>query len=58
MKLDKILNSGLGIVLVVLASLVAGRTVRLISRNLARMGGDIIPGGILVLALMKYRNRI
>ena len=55
MKMDKIIHSGWGIVLAVLAFLVAGRTVRLISWNLAKVGGYAVLGGILVLAL-RIRN--
>lgn len=56
MKLEKIWSSGLGIVLAVLALLIAGRTLRLISWNLARMGGYAILAGIVVLAFMYYRK--
>ena len=51
MKMEKIWNSGLGIVLAILAFLVAGRTVRLVSWTLARVCGYAVLGGILVLAL-------
>ena len=54
-KLQKILNSGWGIALAVLAFLVAGRTVSLISWSLLRMCGYAVLGGILVLVL--FRNR-
>ena len=56
MKMDKIIHSGWGIVLAVLAFLVAGRTVRLISWNLAKVGGYAVLGGLLVLALKKFRK--
>ncbi len=51
MKLDKILNSGWGIALAVLAFLVAGRTVSLVSWGFAKFLGYAVLGGILVLAL-------
>ena len=56
MKLDKIWNSGLGIVLAVLAFLVAGRVVRLVSWSLLRIFGYAFLGGVVVLALSKARN--
>ena len=56
MKLDKIWNSGLGIVLAVLAFLVAGRVVRLVSWSLLRICGYAFLGGIAVLALSKARK--
>ena len=57
MKMEKILNSGLGIVLAVLALLVAGRVVRIVSWNLGRMIGYAVLGGILVLAVSNFRGR-
>ena len=51
MKPDKILNSGWGIALAVLAFLVAGRTVSLVSWGFAKFLGYAVLGGILVLAL-------
>ena len=57
MKMDKIWNSGLGIVLAILVFLVAGRTVRLVSWQLARMCGYAVLGGIIVLALSNVRGR-
>ena len=57
MKMEKILNSGWGIVFAVLALLVAGRTVRLISWMFFRVGGYAVLGGLLVLALLHFRNR-
>ena len=56
MKLDKIWNSGLGIVLAVLAFLVAGRVVRLVSWSLLRICGYAFVVGIAVLAFSKFRN--
>ena len=57
MKMEKILNSWGGIVLAVLASLVAGRIVSIFSWTLARIFGYIVLGGGLVLALAYIRNR-
>ncbi len=56
MKMDKIWNSGLGIVLAVLALLVAGRVVRIVSWNLVRMIGYAVLGGIVVLAVSNIRG--
>ena len=56
MKMEKILNSGLGMVLVVLAVLVAGRTVSILSWQLWRVCKYAVLGGILVLALGYFRK--
>ena len=56
MKMEKILNSGVGIVLAVLAVLTAGRVLRIISWTFARYCGYVVLGGILVLALANIRN--
>ena len=56
MKLDKIWNSGLGIVLAVLAFLVAGRVVRLVSWSLLKACGYVFLGGVLVLAVASVRR--
>ena len=56
MKLDKVLNSGLGIVLAVIAFLVAGRVLRVVSWSLLRICGYAFLGGIVVLALSKTRK--
>ena len=57
MKTNKIWDSGLGIVLAVLAVLIAGRVVRLVSWSLVRMCGYAVIGGILVFALSGYAER-
>ena len=57
MKLDKIWNSGLGIVLAVLAVLIAGRVVRLVSWTLVRAGGYAVLAGIAILAVSAVRKR-
>ena len=57
MKMDKIWNSGLGIALAILALLVAGRVVRIISWDLGRMIRYAILGGIIVLAVSYFRGR-
>lgn len=51
MKMDKIWNSGLGIALAVIAFLVAGWTVRLVSWHVLKVCGYVVLGGILVFAL-------
>ena len=56
MKLDKVLNSGLGIVLAVIAFLVAGRVLRVVSWSLLRICGYAFMVGIAVLAFSKFRN--
>ena len=57
MKMEKIWNSGLGIVLAVLVLLTAGRALRIISWNLARVIGYAALGGIVVLAAGYIRGR-
>ena len=57
MKMDKIWNSGLGIALAILALLVAGRVVRIISWDLRRVIRYAILGGIIVLAVSYFRGR-
>ena len=57
MKLDKIRNSGLGIVLAALAVLIAARVVRLVSWTIVRTGGYALLAGILVLAVTAIRKR-
>ena len=53
MKMEKILNSWLGIVIAALVALVAGRVVRMVSWNLYRVGGYILLGAAVMLALTK-----
>lgn len=57
MKMEKIRNSGLGIVLAVLVLLGAGRLVRMVSWTFLRMSGYVVLIGILVFALSYVRNR-
>ena len=57
MKLEKIWNSWLGIVLAVLAVLIAGRVVRLVSWTVVRFGGYAVLAGILFLAFTAIRKR-
>ena len=57
MKMEKIWNSGVGIVLAILAILIAGRTMRLISWTLLRACGYAFLGAILVLALSNVRKK-
>ena len=57
MKLEKILNSGLGIVLALLVFLAAGRTVRVLSWSLARTCGTLILGGIAVYAVSRVFSK-
>ena len=56
MNLNKIWNSGLGIVLAVLAFLVAGRVISLVSWSLLRTCGYVFLGGVLVLAITSVRK--
>ena len=58
MKLEKILNSGLGIVLALLVFLAAGRTVRVLSWSLARTCGTLILGGIAFKCLDDYKKQM
>ncbi len=57
MKLDKIWNSKLGIVLAVLATLIAVRTVRMASWTILKIGGYAVLAGIVVLAIRAVRKQ-
>ena len=57
MKMDKIMNSWLGIVLAVIAVLTAGRVVRLVSWSFAKTCGYAALIGILTFALSRYAKK-